>query len=70
MIMEENDAFSATQKELRDELTKLEKGEAELIDIDQLDQELENTFNVGKKRKIQELERTTTVLSLLSPKQA
>ncbi|WP_181306752.1 hypothetical protein [Rufibacter sp. XAAS-G3-1] len=68
--MEENDAFSATQKELRDELTKLEKGEAELIDIDQLDQELENTFNVGKKRKIQELERTTTVLSLLSPKQA
>ncbi|ALI99137.1 hypothetical protein [Rufibacter tibetensis] len=42
--IEENDAFSATQKELKQDLTQLEKGEAEFIDIDQLNQELENTL--------------------------
>ncbi|GGK83154.1 hypothetical protein GCM10011405_33730 [Rufibacter glacialis] len=43
-MIEEDDAFTATQKELRQDLTQLENGEADFIDLDQLDQELENTL--------------------------
>ncbi|WP_210462244.1 tRNA pseudouridine synthase A [Rufibacter roseolus] len=43
-IIEEDDTFTATQKELRQDLTQLENGEADFIDLDQLDQELENTL--------------------------
>lgn len=43
-MMEENNAFTAVQKELKQDLAQLEKGEAEFLDIDQLDQELENAL--------------------------
>ncbi|WP_190300321.1 hypothetical protein [Rufibacter hautae] len=43
-MIEENDTFSATQKELNHDLAQLDKEEAEFIDLDQLDHELENTL--------------------------
>jgi hypothetical protein len=43
-IIEEDAAFSNAQKELKQDLAQLKKGEAEFLDIDQLDQELENTL--------------------------
>ncbi len=43
-IIEEDDAFTAAQKELKQDLAELEDGKAEFINIDQLDQELENTI--------------------------
>ncbi|WP_165864964.1 hypothetical protein [Rufibacter latericius] len=42
--MEEDETFTAAQKELKQDLTQLEKSEAAFVGIDQLDQELENTI--------------------------
>lgn len=43
-IIEENQHFLSVQKELKRDLEVLEKGQAELIDLQQLDDELEATI--------------------------
>lgn len=43
-IIEENDEFLAIREDLHRELEKIEKGDAEFIDIQQLDDELEATI--------------------------
>lgn len=43
-IIEENDEFLSIQKDLHKELEKVERGSAEFIDIQQLDDELESTI--------------------------
>ncbi|AHM63387.1 hypothetical protein D770_25720 [Flammeovirgaceae bacterium 311] len=43
-IIEEDQQFLSAQKELHKDLEMLEKGQAELIDLQQLDDELEATI--------------------------
>lgn len=43
-IIEENEAFSAVQKELENDLKVVESGNAEFINIKQLDEDLEATI--------------------------
>jgi hypothetical protein len=43
-IIEENEEFLSIQKDLHRELEMVEKGNAEFIDLQQLDDELESTI--------------------------
>ena len=43
-IIEENEEFLSTQKDLQDELNKMENEKTEFIDLQQLDDELESTI--------------------------
>jgi hypothetical protein len=43
-IIEENEEFLSIQKDLQDELNRIETGKAEFIDLQQLDDELESTI--------------------------
>ncbi len=43
-IIEENEEFLAIQKGLQNELEKIEKGKAEFIDLQELDNDLESTI--------------------------
>jgi hypothetical protein len=43
-IIEENDEFLSIQEDLKKELEKVEKGNAEFVDLQQLDNDLESTI--------------------------
>ena len=43
-IIEENEEFLSIQKDLQDELNRIEAGKAEFVDLQQLDDELESTL--------------------------
>lgn len=43
-IIKEDDEFVSVQKYLQEELTSIENGSAEFVDIDELDAELETTL--------------------------
>ncbi|WP_162054959.1 tRNA pseudouridine synthase A [Pontibacter pamirensis] len=43
-IIEEGEEFASIQKDLQQELTRVEEGSAEFIDLQQLDTDLESTI--------------------------
>ena len=43
-IIEENEEFLSIQKDLQDELNRIEAGKAEFVNLQQLDDELESTI--------------------------
>ncbi|WP_017732859.1 hypothetical protein [Nafulsella turpanensis] len=43
-IIEENEEFLSIQKDLQDELNRIEAGKAEFVGLQQLDDELESTI--------------------------
>ena len=43
-IIEEDEEFVSIQKDLQQELTRVEEGSAEFIDLQQLDKDLESTI--------------------------
>lgn len=43
-IIDENGEFLSIQKDLREELNKVETGKAEFVDLQELDDELESTI--------------------------
>ena len=44
-IIKEDEEFVSVQKYLKEELTRIENGNSEFVDIDKLDKELEATIN-------------------------
>jgi len=43
-IIEENEEFLSVQKDMRNELNKIEAGKAKFVNVEQLDNELESTI--------------------------